>query len=75
MTSFGNATYEAVHTLGALARTVGSLGVPEILHALDHGLILEMPSGIRGFRGNQALQHGYLARAEGVDFHIIDRIS
>ncbi|WP_280315743.1 substrate-binding domain-containing protein [Nocardia abscessus] len=75
LTSFSNATYEAVHTLGALARTVGSLRVPEILDALDHGLILETPSGIRSFRGNQAIQHGYLARAQGVDFDIVDRIS
>lgn len=75
LTSFGNATYEAVHTLGALARTVGSLRVPETLDALDHGLSLETPSGIRGFRGNQAIQHGYVARANGVDFEIVDRIS
>ncbi|MGK8521854.1 substrate-binding domain-containing protein [Nocardia asteroides] len=75
LTSFSNATYEAIHTLGALARTVGSLDVPDILHALDHGLALETPSGIRGFRGNQAMQRGYLARADGVDFDIIARIS
>ncbi|MEU2105392.1 substrate-binding domain-containing protein [Nocardia sp. NPDC019255] len=75
LTSFSNATYEAIHTLGALARTVGSLQVPEILGALDHGLYLETPSGIRGFRGNQAIQHGYVARANGVDFEIINRIS
>lgn len=75
LTSFSNATYEAIHTLGALARAVGSLEVPEILDALDHGLFLETPAGVRGFRGNQAIQRGYIARAKGVDFDIIDRIS
>lgn len=75
LTSFSNATYEAIHTLGALARTVGSLEVPEILNALDHGLFLETPTGVKAFRGNQAIQRGYIARVRGVDFEIIDRIS
>ncbi|WP_330228228.1 substrate-binding domain-containing protein [Nocardia sp. NBC_00508] len=75
LTSFSNATYEAIHTLGALARRVGSLEVPAILDALDQGLVLETPGGLLGFRGNQAIQHGYLARADGVGFDIVDRIA
>lgn len=75
LTSFSNATYDAIHTLGALARTVGSLEVPAVLDAIDQGVVLETPGGLRSFRGNQAIQNGYLARADGVGFDIVDRIS
>ncbi|WP_194817133.1 substrate-binding domain-containing protein [Nocardia sp. XZ_19_385] len=74
MTSFGNATYEAVHTLRGLADAVGSLDVPSIHRALLDGVRYETPGGVRGFRGNQVIQPGYIARANGVDFEIIDRI-
>ncbi|MFD0361659.1 substrate-binding domain-containing protein [Nocardia sp. GCM10030253] len=75
LTSFSNASYEAIHTLSALASTVGSFDVPDIHAALENGVLLETPGGTRGFLGNQAIQHGYIARAAGVDFDIIDRIT
>ncbi|MFI9506011.1 substrate-binding domain-containing protein [Nocardia sp. NPDC052566] len=75
LTSFSNATYEAIHTLRAIAETTGSLRVPEVLSTLDQGVLLETPGGTRGFRGNQAVQHGYIALANGVDFDIIAQIT
>ncbi|MEV6274195.1 substrate-binding domain-containing protein [Nocardia sp. NPDC051832] len=74
LTSFGNATYEAIHTLRGLAEAVGSLEVPSIHRALLDGVRYETPGGVRGFRGNQVIQPGYIARANGVDFDIIARI-
>ncbi|MBF6223486.1 regulator, partial [Nocardia abscessus] len=38
------------------------------------GVRYQTPGGTRGFRGNQAVQTGYLARVNGVDFEIVDRI-
>lgn len=75
LTSFSNATYEAIHALRGLAEAVGSLHVPSIQRALATGVRYETPSGPRGFAGNQAVQPGYLARAEGVEFVLLDRIS
>ncbi|PXX66872.1 ABC-type branched-subunit amino acid transport system substrate-binding protein [Nocardia tenerifensis] len=75
LTSFSNMTYEAVHTLAGLAHAVGSLRVPDVLGAIDHGVLLETPGGPRAFQGNQAIQHGYIARANGVEFDIVARIT
>ncbi|MGW0248142.1 substrate-binding domain-containing protein [Nocardia goodfellowii] len=74
LTSFGNATYEAMHTLRGVAEAVGSLDVPSIHRALLDGVRYQIPGGTRGFRGNQVIQPGYIARANGVGFDIIDRI-
>lgn len=75
LTSFSNMTYEAIHTLAGLAHAVGSLRVPDVLGAIDHGVLLETPGGQRAFQGNQAIQHGYIARANGVRFDIVARIT
>ncbi|WP_406235893.1 hypothetical protein [Nocardia sp. NBC_01009] len=72
LTSFSNAGYEA-DTSSALASTVGSLAVPDIHAALESGVLLETPGGTQGFLGNQAIQHGYIARADGIDFDVVDR--
>ncbi|MEV0298880.1 substrate-binding domain-containing protein [Nocardia sp. NPDC050710] len=74
LTSFSNATYDGLHTLRGLVETVGSLEVPRIHRALMDGVRFETPGGQRGFRGNQAIQPGYIARADGIDFDIIDRM-
>ncbi|WP_330251983.1 hypothetical protein OG874_38665 [Nocardia sp. NBC_00565] len=75
LTSFSNMSYQAIHTLRAIAQTVGSLQVPEVHAVLDQGVLLETPGGTRGFLGNQAQQHGYIALADGVDFDIIAKIT
>ncbi|QIS08540.1 substrate-binding domain-containing protein [Nocardia arthritidis] len=75
LTSFSNMSYEAVHTLKAIAETVGSLEVPEMHRALDQGVLLETPGGSRGFLGNQAVQPGYIALANGFEFDIIAQIT
>ncbi|MFR9750773.1 substrate-binding domain-containing protein [Nocardia sp. 004] len=75
LSSFGNAAYEAIHTLSALAQAAGSLAVPEILGTLDQGLLLETRGEIGGFRGNQLIRHGYLAHAYGTELDIVDRIA
>ncbi|MEV0250351.1 substrate-binding domain-containing protein [Nocardia sp. NPDC050712] len=74
LTSFSNATYEAIHTLRGLAESVGSLDVPRLQRALLDDLRYETPGGARCFHGNQVIQPGYIARAAGVDFEIIGRI-
>ncbi|WP_280193193.1 ABC transporter substrate-binding protein [Nocardia farcinica] len=74
LTTFSNAAYEALHTLAGLAGAVGSLEVPRLHRALLDGVRYQTPGGTRGFRGNQAVQTGYLARVNGVDFEIVDRI-
>lgn len=75
LTHFGNTAYEAMHTLDAMARAVGSLEVPRIRAALDDGLVLETPSGGRMFHHNHAVRPpSLMARAEGVDLRIIDTL-
>ncbi|WP_024800780.1 substrate-binding domain-containing protein [Nocardia sp. BMG51109] len=74
LTYFGNTSYEAMHTLRAVAKTAGSLEVPRIHAALTADTVLATPSGERSFRGNQAIQSAQIARAEGVDLRILGRI-
>ncbi|MBF6173033.1 substrate-binding domain-containing protein [Nocardia blacklockiae] len=74
LTYFGNTGYEAMHTLRAVARTVGGFEVPRIHAALGGGAVLATPSGECRFRGNQAVHSARIARADGVDFRILGRI-
>ncbi|GAB4582867.1 substrate-binding domain-containing protein [Nocardia sp. IFM 10818] len=74
LTNFSNTEYEAVHTLHALAKAAGSLEVPQVHAAVNEGTTLETPSGGIGFDGNQVVRPTYIARAEGVEFDILDRI-
>ncbi|MGV9412818.1 substrate-binding domain-containing protein [Nocardia sp. NPDC003693] len=73
LTNFSNTEYEAVRTLHAMVTAAGSLDVRR-LHAAVEGAVLETPSGRIGFDGNQVVLPGYIARAEGVRFEILDRI-
>ncbi|QLY31580.1 substrate-binding domain-containing protein [Nocardia huaxiensis] len=75
LTNFSNTEYEAVRTLWAMAEAANSLDVRRVHAAVDNGAILETPSGAIGFDGNQVVLPGYIARAEGVGFEILDRIS
>ncbi|MFC4377159.1 substrate-binding domain-containing protein [Nocardia halotolerans] len=75
LTTFGNATYEAIHLLGALADTVGTLDVATLTTNLATGVTVDGPVTRRGFLGNQAVGPAFLAEANGVDFDIIDRLS
>ncbi|MFC9968278.1 substrate-binding domain-containing protein [Nocardia ignorata] len=74
LTTFGNSTYEAVHLLRSVADTVGTLDVPTVQARLAEGLAVDGPATRRGFLGNQAVGPTHLARADGVDFDIIDRL-
>lgn len=74
LTTFSNSTYEAMHLLRTLADTVGTLDVPTITERLATGVFLDGPSTRRGFIGNQAVGPAFLARADGVDFEILDRL-
>ncbi|WP_280308462.1 substrate-binding domain-containing protein [Nocardia neocaledoniensis] len=74
LTTFSNSTYEAVHLLRTLADTVGTLDVPTIAGRLATGIVLDGPSARNGFLGNQAVGPAHLARADGVDFEILDRL-
>ncbi|MEV5840063.1 hypothetical protein [Nocardia sp. NPDC052112] len=49
--------------------------MPDVHAVLGRGVRLETPGGSRRFLGNQAQQHGFIARADGVDFDIIARIT
>lgn len=73
LTNFSNTEYEAIRTLRAMVTAAGSLDVRR-LHAAVEGAVLETPSGRIGFDGNQVVLPGYIARAEGVSFEILDRI-
>ncbi|RDI47300.1 substrate-binding domain-containing protein [Nocardia mexicana] len=75
LTFFGNTSYEAMHTLRAVAESVGGLEVPRMHAALTGGAVLTTPSGERSFRGNQAVQSARIARADGVDLQILGRIA
>ncbi|MBB5913172.1 ABC-type branched-subunit amino acid transport system substrate-binding protein [Nocardia transvalensis] len=75
LTYFGNTSYEAMHTLRAVASAAGTLDVPRIHAVLRDGAVLSTPSGERSFRDNQAVQSAQIARARGVDFDILGRIS
>ncbi|WP_336086501.1 substrate-binding domain-containing protein [Nocardia sp. SSK8] len=74
LTTFSNSAYEAVHLLGALADTVGTLDVETLSARLADGITLDGPTTRHGFTGNQAVGPAYLARADGVDFDIIDKL-
>ncbi|WP_067704609.1 substrate-binding domain-containing protein [Nocardia jejuensis] len=74
LTNFSNTEYEAVHTLRAMAKAAGSLDVRSVRAAVTDSAILETPSGEIGFDGNQVVRPAYIARAEGIEFDILDRI-
>ncbi|MBH0780631.1 substrate-binding domain-containing protein [Nocardia bovistercoris] len=74
LTSFGNAVYEGMHALRAIAESVRSLHVPDLHRAFTTGVRFHTPGGLRDFHGNQAVQPCYLARAAGVGFAVVDRI-
>lgn len=75
LTYFGNTAYEALHTLRAMATSVGSLEVPRLRAALDAGLTLETPSGARTYRDNHVVRPpSLIARADGVDLRILDSL-
>lgn len=76
LTFFSNTGYEAIHLIGSMARTLGSLEVPRMRAALANGLRLETPSGGKVFRGDRAVRaDGLIARAEGVRLHVIDDLA
>ncbi|MFD3704079.1 substrate-binding domain-containing protein [Nocardia sp. NPDC058658] len=74
LTTFSNSTYEAIHLLNTLADTTGTLDVEKISAAVETGLFLDGPATRRGFLGNQAVGPAHLAKANGVDFDIIDTL-
>ncbi|MBY8857612.1 substrate-binding domain-containing protein [Nocardia sp. CA2R105] len=76
LTFFSNTSYEAIHLIGSMARTLGSLEVPRMRAALADGLMLETPSGGKVFRGDRAERaDGMIARAEGVQLHVLDDLA
>ncbi|MFF0492984.1 substrate-binding domain-containing protein [Nocardia sp. NPDC004068] len=75
LTYFGNTGYEAMYTMQSLAHSCGSLEVSRMQAALETGVTLETPSGGRTFRGNHSMQfNARIARAVGVDLHIVDSV-
>ncbi|WP_319944801.1 substrate-binding domain-containing protein [Nocardia macrotermitis] len=75
MTFFSNTSYEAIHLIGSMARTLGSLEVPRMRAAMTDGLVLETPSGGRVFRGDRPERaEALIARAEGVQLHVVDSL-
>ncbi|GGK59231.1 substrate-binding domain-containing protein [Nocardia camponoti] len=74
LTTFSASTYEAMHLLGRLTDRVGTLDVEALSAAMAGGVILDGPGTRRGFIGNQAIGPAFLARADDVEFDIIDRL-
>lgn len=76
LTFFSNTSYEAIHLIGSMAGTLGSLEVPRMRAALADGLLLETPSGGRVFRGDRAERaDGLIARADGVQLRVLDSLA
>ena len=70
----GESCYEAVHFLACLARRAGSLEVGAAM-ALPDGWFYVSPRGLVRVRGNLVEQDVWLARADGVDFEVRERIA
>jgi ABC-type branched-subunit amino acid transport system substrate-binding protein len=65
--------YEGMHTLAHLTRLAGSSCVQD-MNRLIGELGYDGPRGTVQFHGNQATHPVHLARAEGLDFEIIDQL-
>lgn len=63
--------YEGMHTLAHLARLAGSPKVEDMNRVIGR-LGYDGPRGTVQFHGNQATHPVHLARADGLDFEIID---
>ncbi|WP_159623199.1 substrate-binding domain-containing protein [Ruania rhizosphaerae] len=67
------ACYEGVFALRSLVQRAGSASVHATDRSVD-GLVYEGPRGPVQFTGNHASQRLYLARANGVDFDLVDEL-
>lgn len=65
--------YEGMHTLAHLTRLAGSAGVQDMNRFIGE-LGYDGPRGTVQFHGNQATHPVHLARAQGLDFEIIDQL-
>lgn len=65
--------YEGMHTLAHLARLAGSVCVQDMNRVVGE-LGYDGPRGTVQFHGNQAVHPVHLARVDGLDFEIIDRL-
>lgn len=70
LNSLGESCYEGIALLGELARRAGSLQV-EAMEAVAPEVSYDGPRGHVSLRSRHLLQDVYLARAEGVDFHVL----
>lgn len=65
--------YQGIYTLAALVKRSGGFSV-EAFNAVVDGLSFTGPHGTVRFEGNQAISPITLARAEQLDFHVIDTL-
>lgn len=74
LNAVGESCYEAVHFLASLARRAGSLEVGAAT-SLPDGWFYGSPRGLVRVRGNLVEQDVWLARADGVEFEVRERIA
>lgn len=70
----GESCYEAVHFLASPHRACGTLRV-DAAAALPDGWFYGSPRGLMRLNGNLLDQDVYLARADGVQFRVHDKIA
>lgn len=74
LTSPGESCHEGFTLLSKLAESAGSLNLERVSAAADKGLRYGSPRGEVMFRGKSLSQSVYIARAEGVEFGIVDMV-
>ena len=73
LNNMAQSCYQGIYTLAALVKRSGGFSV-EAFNAVVDGLSFTGPRGTVRFEGNQAVSPITLARAEQLDFHVIDTL-
>lgn len=73
LNNMAQSCYQGIYTLAELVRNSRGFSVEGFDRVVD-GLTFEGPRGTIRFEGNQAVQPVNLARAEGLDFHVIETL-
>jgi urea transport system substrate-binding protein len=74
LNSLGESCYEGVRLLAQLVRRAGSLDVDRICEVADT-VGYDGPRGPVHLRGRHLEQRVYLARADSVDFEVLDQLT
>jgi urea transport system substrate-binding protein len=70
LNTVAESTYSAVHVVAGLTQLAGGMAVSQFASVLE-GAVLEVPRGRLTFKGRNAVQTVYLAKATECDFEIV----